>query len=76
MLSLNVTLLEENEESLFSDLALLTACTGTGHWVHSGHRRKWLTALSILTLPLGMLRHCNARGTERQAIKYSMHKVL
>lgn len=52
MLSSTMTVLEENEESLLSDLAPITDCTGTGHWVHFGDRGKWLTALSILILLL------------------------
>lgn len=34
MLSSTMTVQEENEESLLSDLAFITDCTGTGHWVH------------------------------------------
>lgn len=77
MLSSTVTVLEENEESLLSDLALITACTGTGHRVHFGHTGKWLTALSILTLPLVMLMSCfYLQCKRRQAAKYNMHKEL
>lgn len=48
MLSLTLTVLKGNEEeSLLSDLALITVSHFTGHWVHSGHSDKWLTALSI-----------------------------
>lgn len=39
MLSSTMTVLEENEESLLSDLALITDCAGTGQWVHFGHRK-------------------------------------
>lgn len=58
MLSSTMTVLGENEESLLSDLALITDCTGTGQWVHFGHRGKCFNALSILTLPLLMLMSC------------------
>lgn len=50
MLPSIASVLNENKESLLSDLAAVAACTGRGHWVHFGHREKWLTAISVLTL--------------------------
>lgn len=49
VLSLTLTVLEENEESLLAGLALI-ACTG--HWVHLGHRGKYLPERSILALSI------------------------
>lgn len=50
MLPSIASVLNENKESLLSDLAAVAACTGRGHWVHFGHREKWFTAISVLTL--------------------------
>lgn len=68
MLLSTMSVLDENEESLLSDLAPITACAGRGHWVQFGHCGKWLTTLSILTLLLLML-------TSQFYLQYKLHAL-